>query len=202
MSCGREDGAMLIESARIRAVGRRADLPIPAEAEILDAGGRVVMPGFVDAHTHPVFAGDGADEFELRITGVSYKEIAERGGGIRSTVRRTRLATEQDRLRVEDELKLLRVISRLKPIRCVPTFLGAHETPEECRGRKRDYVDLVVRRSCPRWRASSSPNTATYFASEAFSISMALVGFSMRRDPPVSVCECTPTSSLMLAAGG
>jgi hypothetical protein len=115
---------------------------------------------------------------------------------------RDRAGGAGDRLRVEDELKLLRVISRLKPIRCVPTFLGAHETPEEYRGRKRDYVDLVVRRSCPRWRASSSPNTATYFASEAFSISMALVGFSMRRDPPVSVCECTPTSSLMLAAGG
>jgi imidazolonepropionase len=176
---------MLIEGGRIRAVGRRADLPIPAEAEILDAGGRVVMPGFVDAHTHPVFAGDRADEFELRISGVSYKEIAERGGGIRSTVRRTRLATEQELLAtasrnvrwflacgttaieaksgyglsVEDELKLLRVISRLKPIRCVPTFLGAHETPDEYRGRKRDYVDLVVRRMLP---AVASERLAEY----------------------------------------
>ncbi len=93
--CVIEDGAMLIEGERIHAVGRRTDLAVPKDAEVIDAGGRVVMPGFVDAHTHPVFAGDRADEFELRMSGVSYKEIAQRGGGIRSTVRRTRLATEQ-----------------------------------------------------------------------------------------------------------
>lgn len=170
-----EDGAMLVEGERIRAVGRRTDMAIPKDAEVIDAGGRVVMPGFVDAHTHPVFAGDRADEFELRMSGVSYKEIAQRGGGIRSTVRRTRLATEQDLfetasrnvqwfvscgtttieaksgygLSLEDELKLLRVISRLAPVRRIPTFLGAHEIPDEYHGRKRNYVDLVVRSMLP-----------------------------------------------------
>lgn len=173
--CVIDNGAMLIEGDRIRAVGRRADVAISKDAEIIDAGGRVVMPGFVDAHTHPVFAGDRADEFELRMSGVSYKEIAKRGGGIRSTVRRTRLATEQELLEtasrnihwflacgtttieaksgyglsLEDEMKLLRVISRLAPVRCVPTFLGAHEIPDEYHGRKRNYVDAVVRSMLP-----------------------------------------------------
>ncbi len=121
------------------------------------------MPGFVDAHTHPVFAGTREDEYEMRAAGVTYQEIAARGGGIRSTVRKTRAATESQLfelalprvrwllehgtttveaksgygLTVDDELKILRVIRRLDretPLELVPTLLGAHEVPDEYRG--------------------------------------------------------------------
>src|SRR5258705_5153095 len=78
------DGAMLIRDGRIAAVGPR--LEIPPDAEIVDAGGRIVLPGFVDAHTHAVFAGTRADEYDERALGATYAEIAARGGGIRSTV--------------------------------------------------------------------------------------------------------------------
>ena len=146
---------------------------------MVDAGGRVVLPGFVDAHTHPVFAGNRADEYEQRAGGASYQEIAARGGGIRSTVRRTREAPENDLLAaarrylewflrggtttieaksgyglsLEAELKILRVIRRMDaegPLRCVPTFLGAHEVPDEFRGRMDDYIELVVSEMLPR----------------------------------------------------
>src|SRR5207302_5162465 len=91
-----EDGAMLICGDRIEAVGRRREIEslIPEDCETIDAGGRVVMPGFVDAHTHPVFAGSRAHEFEERAGGATYQEIAASGGGIQSTVRATRAATE------------------------------------------------------------------------------------------------------------
>ena len=134
------------------------------------------MPGFVDAHTHPVFAGNRADEFEKRSEGATYQEIAAAGGGIRSTVRRTRAASEDELLAaasrysewflrngtttieaksgyglsLDDELKLLRVISTLGPIRTVPTFLGAHEVPDEYRGRRAEYVALVIEEMLPR----------------------------------------------------
>lgn len=179
--CVIRDGAMLVENRRIVAVGTRAEIESLAGAsvQIVDAGGRVVLPGFVDAHTHLVFAGNRVDEFEMRCDGMTYQQIAERGGGIRSTVRRTRVATEDELVAVgqkyarwflqggtttveaksgygltlEDELKLLRAIRRVSettPLRCVPTFLGAHEVPEEYRGRADDYVDLVVQEMLPR----------------------------------------------------
>lgn len=172
-----ENGTILIDGEKIAATG--AALKIPRGAEVVDAGGRVAMPGFVDAHTHPVFAGNRADEFEQRVAGASYAEIASRGGGIRATVRRTRAASEQHLfdaasrfarlflrcgtttieaksgygLTLNDELKQLRVIRRLDAegvIRAVPTFLGAHEVPDEYRGRAREYVELVSREMLPR----------------------------------------------------
>ena len=168
------DGAMLIENDRIIRVGPRAEIA-PLDCEVIDAGQRVVMPGFVDAHTHPVFAGNRAAEFEQRAEGATYAEIAAAGGGIRSTVRQTRAATEDDLLAaaqkhirwflqngtttveaksgygltLEDESKLLRVIARLKPLRTIPTFLGAHEIPDEYRGRKQEYVRLVIDEMLP-----------------------------------------------------
>lgn len=169
------DGAMLVKDGRIASVGSKEEieLRVSAGTEIIDAGKRVVMPGFVDAHTHLVFAGNRADEFEMRCAGVTYQEIAERGGGIRSTVRKTRAASEDELvavgqkharwflqggtttveaksgygLTVDDELKLLRSIRRVSdttPLRCVPTFLGAHEIPDEYKKQPDDYVDLVV----------------------------------------------------------
>ncbi|HYE13880.1 MAG TPA: hypothetical protein VD968_05495, partial [Pyrinomonadaceae bacterium] len=95
-----EGGAMLVRGGRIAAVGAREDVEPLAGAgcEFIDAGWRVVTPGFVDAHAHPVFAGDRADEFERRALGATYQEIAAAGGGIRSTVRRTRAASEDELL--------------------------------------------------------------------------------------------------------
>jgi imidazolonepropionase len=174
------DGAMLISDSRIVAVGTRAEIePQAKDAEVIDAGGRLVTPGFVDAHTHLVFAGNRADEFEKRCAGMTYQEIAAQGGGIRSTVRKTRAASEDQLLQaatrhakwflqggtttieaksgygltVEDELKILRVIRRIRettPLRTVPTFLGAHEIPEEFAGRADDYVTLIVEEMLPR----------------------------------------------------
>jgi imidazolonepropionase len=174
------DGAMLIGDGRIQAVAARAEIErqITAATRIADAGGRIVLPGFVDAHTHPVFAGTRADEFEQRTEGATYAEIAARGGGIRSTVRRTRQATEPDLLEsarryrrwflrggtttieaksgyglsLEAELKILRVIRQLAAegsLRYVPTFLGAHEVPDEYRGRIDAYGDLVIHEMLP-----------------------------------------------------
>jgi imidazolonepropionase len=176
-----EDGAMLVRGGRIERTGARAEIePLIRDGfEVLDAGWRVVAPGFVDAHAHPVFAGNRANEFELRAAGATYQEIAARGGGIRSTVRRTRAASEEELLAsamrreqwflrtgtttveaksgyglsTEDELKMLRVVRSLNArgrLSYVPTFLGAHETPDEYRGRSAEYVELVVEEMLPR----------------------------------------------------
>jgi imidazolonepropionase len=176
-----KNGAVLVRDGRIAAAGTRADIDalLTDDVEIVDAGGRIVLPGFVDAHTHPVFAGNRADEFEQRALGVTYKEIAATGGGIRSTVRKTREASPESLLAaarryrdwflrggtttieaksgyglsLDAELKLLLVIRDLDaegPLRYVPTFLGAHEIPDEFRGRIDDYIDLVVREMLPR----------------------------------------------------
>ncbi len=176
-----EDGAMLVRDGLIAQVGTRADIEprIKAGYEVLDAGGRVVLPGFVDAHAHPVFAGTRADEFERRVEGATYQEIAATGGGIRATVKRTRAATEDDLvaagkryagwflrggtttveaksgygLTVEDELKMLRATRRLgteTALRYVPTFLGAHDVPDEYRGRREAYVESVIGEMLPR----------------------------------------------------
>ncbi len=176
-----EDGALLVRDGRIVAAGRYAELKdqIGRDAEIVDAAGGVVMPGFVDAHTHLVFAGNRADEFERRIEGATYQQIASAGGGIQATVRRTREASEDELLEAarrharwfldsgtttieaksgyglstEAECKLLRVARRLDregPLQIVPTFLGAHEIPVECRHQPAQYVDTVVAEMLPR----------------------------------------------------
>jgi len=174
------DGAMLIADGRFVAAGPRSEIEMQAgSAEVVDAGGRLVTPGFVDAHTHLVFAGNRADEFEQRCAGVTYHEISGRGGGILSTVRKTRAASEDQLvtaasryaqwflrggtttveaksgygLTVEDELKILRAIRRVgesTELRTVPTFLGAHEIPGEYRDRAEDYVSLVIDEMLPR----------------------------------------------------
>src|SRR5689334_3057081 len=176
-----EDGALLVRGQHIEAVARRRDIEklIPNECEVIDAGHRVLMPGFVDAHTHPVFAGIRANEFEQRASGATYREIAARGGGIRTTVRATRNASQNDLVKLgkryadwflrtgtttieaksgygltlEDELKILRAIRQLNdetPLRYVPTFLGAHDIPSEYKSRRHLYVTLVVNEMLPR----------------------------------------------------
>ena len=173
-------GAMLVRDGRVVEVGSRADVePLAgADAEMVDALGRVVTPGFVDAHTHLIFASNRANEFEMRCEGMTYQQISEQGGGIRSTVRNTRAATEAELIEIgrkhagwflrggtttieaksgyglstADEVKILRAIRAVgeqTPLRCVPTFLGAHEVPEEYRGNMPGYVSLLVEEMLP-----------------------------------------------------
>jgi len=94
------DGGMLVRDGRIEQVGPSNEIAkaLRPDAEVIDANGKVVLPGFVDAHAHPVFAGDRLDEFEMRSQGATYEQIAESGGGIRSTVRKTRAAPEEQLL--------------------------------------------------------------------------------------------------------
>lgn len=175
------DGAMLVRDGLIERTGTRIEIEalLPNACTVVDAQRRVVLPGFVDAHTHPVFAGTRADEFEQRALGASYQEIAAAGGGIKSTVHKTRAASEDELvemgkryanwflrcgtttveaksgygLTTNDELKILCAIQRLNaetPLRYVPTFLGAHTVPGEFAGRSDEYVALVVEEMLPR----------------------------------------------------
>jgi imidazolonepropionase len=176
-----EPGAgVAIDAERIVAVGPDAELAarfLPRAR--VDARGGLVLPGFVDAHTHPVFVGTRVAEFELRTRGASYAEIAAAGGGILASVRDVRASTKEqllarlcvrlDRflelgtttieaksgygLSLEDELKMLAVIAaanRVHPVELVPTFLGAHSVPAEHRARRGDYLRLVVDEMLPR----------------------------------------------------
>jgi imidazolonepropionase len=167
-----EDGAIAVSKGRIAWVGRSTDLPGGADTA-RDLGGAWVTPGLIDCHTHLVFGGDRASEFEQRLKGATYEEIARAGGGIRSTVARTRAASDDELLKasgrrldallaegvttieiksgygldVETEVKMLRVARRLgetHPVTVRTTFLGAHALPPEFQGRQSDYIDLVA----------------------------------------------------------
>ena len=172
------DGGMLICGARIDAVGPSAEIEKRAgDAEVIDARGKVVLPGFVDAHTHLVFVGNRLDDFERRVRGDTYEQIAKAGGGIWSTVEKTRAASETDLLTqakkhadwfvrcgtttvesksgyglsIKDELKILRVMRRLNQetsLEIAPTFLGAHAIPRKMRAD--EYVDLVINQMLPQ----------------------------------------------------
>jgi imidazolonepropionase len=173
------DAAMAWDGGLIAWVGPERELPHEyRQWENWDASGRLVIPGLVDCHTHLAFGGWRADEFEQRIQGRSYLDIARAGGGILSTVARTRAASEvelTDRasaflgrmmalgvttveaksgygLDLETELRLLRIYRRLAgdgPVRLVSTFLGAHTIPAEYRERREEYIDLLIRRMLP-----------------------------------------------------
>jgi imidazolonepropionase len=172
------DGGMLIREGKIDIVGSSEEVAKNAgAAEIVDAGGRVVLPGFVDAHTHLVFAGNRLDDFERRARGETYEQIARAGGGIWSTVEKMRSVSSEELfteaqthakwflrcgtttveaksgygLSVENELKILRVMQRLNeetPLEIVPTFLGAHAVPRELDAN--EYIGLVLDEMLPR----------------------------------------------------
>lgn len=173
------DGAVAIRDGRILDVGPSDELRSQVRAaRSLYAGGYLVLPGFVDPHTHLVWAGERAQEFEMRAAGADYMEIMAAGGGIMNTVRQTREANLEDLvhqgrrrlermvahgtttieiktgygLTVEDELKQLAAIHRLQeesPAKLVATFLGAHAIPAEYEGRAEEYVDLVMGEMLP-----------------------------------------------------
>ena len=168
-----EDGVIAASGGRILYAGARKDAPEFMARETIDCGGRWITPGLIDCHTHLVHGGDRAHEFELRLQGASYEEIARAGGGILSTVKATRAASEAelfasaDRrlsalmaegvttveiksgygLEQDTELKQLAVahrIGRERPLRVRTTFLGAHAVPPEFKGRSGAYTDLVA----------------------------------------------------------
>ncbi len=192
-----DDAAMLIEDDHIVAVGKYADLlsRIDSSTRVIDAERRCITPGFVDAHTHLVFAGTRADEFERRIGGATYQEIAAAGGGILRTVQRTRAESEDELLNTarchrdwmlrggtttleaksgygldrETELRMLRVIARLNaegPVRMVPTLLAAHTVPPEFARRRDEYVRLVIEEIIPAVAAAGAAQYCDAFCDD------------------------------------
>lgn len=175
-----EEATILIESGVIAGVGDSGDFSDARdEAEIIDAGGKPVLPGFVDPHTHFVFSGYRAEEFQMRLQGKSYEEIAREGGGIASSVASTREVSfsrlkKESRKRLtsmvrfgvttvegktgygldkETELKQLKVMRELDavtPLDVAPTFLGAHSIPPEYSDRRKEYVNFVTEEVLPR----------------------------------------------------
>ena len=168
-----ESGSVAVSGGNIKWVGETASLPAEfASFERVDLAGKIVTPGLIDCHTHIVFGGNRAREFELRLQGATYEEIARAGGGILSTVEATRAASEDALLEaalprvdamlaegvttievksgygltIEDELKMLRAARRIadvRPVSVVTSFLGAHAIPPEYRGRADAYLESV-----------------------------------------------------------
>lgn len=173
-----EDGAIGVRDGRLAWVGPRADLPADDAARTERLDGRWVTPGLIDCHTHLVFGGNRAHEFERRLTGVPYEQIAREGGGIVSTMTATRAAPEDDLLasaldrlsgltatgvttveiksgyglNLEDELKMLRVARRVGPaggVRVSTSFLGLHALPPDHRHDRAAWLDLMIDRVLP-----------------------------------------------------
>lgn len=198
------DGAVAAASGHIVAVGPTRDVlgsvEVAREAVVVEARGRAVIPGFVDAHTHLVFAGSREQEMVMRLGGATHRDILEAGGGINSTARATREADEDELLGLgverldsllvygtttvevksgygltpEDELKCLRVIRRLGEVHAVdvvPTFMGAHALPPEYAGDRGGYVKLVVEEMLPRVAAKRLAEACDVFCEKgAFSL--------------------------------
>lgn len=178
-------GALAARAGRIVWVGPESELEaavtIPDDAVVVDAEGACVVPGFVDAHTHAVFAGERAHEYGERLAGVTYSELLARGGGINETVRATRAASEADLaaltrrrldsfllhgtttleiksgygLNLADEAKQLRVAAIDHPTKRVRTLLAAHDTPPEFRGRSDEYIEVVANEIVPALRGEA-----------------------------------------------
>ncbi|MDP3024209.1 MAG: imidazolonepropionase [candidate division Zixibacteria bacterium] len=177
-----EDGVVAVSGKKIVAVGKTKDvlvkIKIDRKTKVINAQDKVVLPGFVDCHTHPVFGATREEEFELRIKGKSYEEIAQAGGGIRSSVRSVRQLSKDELIRLalprldrflsygtttieaksgyglslKDEIKILEVIKKLNqihPLSLIPTFLGAHEIPDEYREKRQEYIDLLIKQMIP-----------------------------------------------------
>ncbi|MFE4350164.1 imidazolonepropionase [Peribacillus butanolivorans] len=178
-----EDGSLWMENGLIQAVGTTKEIEELfadrlQEAEVFDASGHLVTPGLVDPHTHVVYGGSRASEFEMRLEGATYMDIMNAGGGIHATTRMTREASEEELMEqtirrldsflahgvttvegksgygmnLETELKQLRVMKKLQekhPIDLVPTFMGAHAVPNEFKGREDDFVDHLINEMLP-----------------------------------------------------
>jgi imidazolonepropionase len=196
----REDAALLVDAGIIAWVGSMRERPETADAEVYDCAGRLVTPGLIDCHTHLVYAGDRADEFEQRLEGASYAEIASRGGGIVATVNATRAASVEQLvlqslprarqlasegvttleiksgygLDSASEIRMLRAAAMLGEeldLRVQKTFLGAHALPPEYAGRGDDYIERVCNEMLPAAHAEGLVDAVDVFIeSIAFSV--------------------------------
>ncbi len=175
------DGAVALAGDKIAWVGAMKDLekaPADLARDVVDCGGRLLTPALIDCHTHLIFAGDRSGEFEARLSGTSYEDIAKAGGGIMSTVNATRAAAEEDLVRLgmmraqtmmaegvgtievksgygldlETEIKILRAATAVGgnlPVRIQRTFLGAHTLPPEFKDNRDGYLDLLIKEIMP-----------------------------------------------------
>ena len=197
------ESAILIESETIKWLGPMSHAGRFSDAEIIDCNGKLITPGLIDCHSHLVYGGDRADEFEQRLEGLSYSEIARRGGGIRSTVSATRQASQAQLLEqaeprlqqllqegvttleiksgygldCENEIKMLRVageIERSHDLRVCKTFLGAHALPAEFANAADDYIELVCSQMLPQAAAEGLVDAVDVFIeSIAFNLEQA-----------------------------
>jgi imidazolonepropionase len=219
-----DDAAIAVQDGRIAWVGPRTELPNGAAGETVDLGGRWVTPGLIDCHTHVVFGGTRAREFEMRLEGASYEAIARAGGGILSTVRDTRAATdeallagalEQARERIQEgvtvleiksgyglddetEARMLRVARQVGehlPVTVRTTCLAAHALPPEYAERPNDYIDRVCDRIIPH---IAEAGLADAVASP--SMPPRPSGSSRSRAPTACRSSCMPNSSPIRAA--
>ncbi len=192
-----DDAYVLVEDGLIRDFGPMADAPRAGVDERVDARGGMVFPSFCDSHTHLVYAGSRELEYTDKIRGLSYEEIAKRGGGILNSSRRLHEASEDELyegamgriaeiiglgtgaveiksgygLNTEDELKMLRVIRRIRessPIEVRANFLGAHAVPLEYKGRQTEYVDLIVKEMIPRVAGEGLADFVDVFCDQGF----------------------------------
>jgi imidazolonepropionase len=208
--CGKEmsrlktikDAWLLIEGDSIMDFGKMSGMPDISKAwgrkmKVIDATGRMVFPSFCDSHTHLVYAGSREIEYIDKIRGLTYEEIANRGGGILNSALRLHEASEDElveqalpRLReimmlgtgaveiksgyglnVEDELKMLRVIRKLQslvPLKIVPTFLGAHAVPPEYKGNQTEFVDMVINEMIPQVASEELSDYIDVFCDRGF----------------------------------
>lgn len=201
--------ALVIEKGKIAWCGKEIELPseyCELASDIEDCNGRLLTPGLIDCHTHLVYAGNRAEEYKLRLQGMSYEEISRRGGGIQSTVSQTRKASEEELytqsfprilslkkqgvstveiksgygLNLDTELKMLRVARKLgkeSGLRVKTTFLGAHATPAEYQGRTQEYVNKICYEMIPAVAESGLADAVDIFCES--------IGFSLKQTEQV-----------------
>jgi len=198
-ACLLENAFVWIEKGRIKILGRMQEIPdyLPQNLQKIDCTGRIVFPGFVDSHTHLIFAATRESEFVDRIRGLTYEEIADRGGGILNSAEKLRQMDENYLLEltknraweiighgtttveiksgygltVEDEMKMLRVARRVgeeTPLRVKTTLLGAHAFPTEYKEKKDEYVNMVISRMIPRAAAENLADYIDVFCERGF----------------------------------
>jgi imidazolonepropionase len=233
-----QDASVAIGGREILAVGTeervRAAVVVDDSTRVFDARGLVVTPGLVDCHSHVVWAGSREAEFEMRIAGKPYMEVAREGGGIRATVRATRACSGKELVRLAERrlarmlccgtttaeaksgygldtaseirsLEVIRQLGRKQPVELVPTFLGAHEFPDEYRDDRNTYVKLVVEEMIPRVAKRGLAEFCDVFCEDGvFSVSQARevleAGKRHGLRPKIHADELTPFGGAELAA--
>jgi imidazolonepropionase len=192
-----EDAFLLMDGTKIISFGAMSQLPAEMATKVIDASGKMVFPSWCDSHTHIVYAGSREQEFTDRIQGLTYEEIAQRGGGILNSAKRLRAASEEELMQSalfrlqeimrqgtgaveiksgyglspESELKMLRVIKKLKtltPLTIKSTFLGAHAIPEEYKNNKTGYIEILIKEMIPAVAAEKLADYCDVFCERGY----------------------------------